>query len=123
MKIIITENQQKNLNSYIRRIDRMFHEYLEENWPEDELCDGPFSPEIWDKNEYGDVYDYFVNTNMKSLTGEILERLLTDKFGDEDYTSEEFIYEYRFVLDLLKKLGYEEKMGQYLYDVLENCEE
>jgi len=121
MKIIITENQQKNLNSYIRRIDRMYHEYLEENWPEDELCDGPFSPEIWGENEYGDVYDYFVNTNMKSLTGEILERLLTDKFGDEDYTSEEFIYEYRFVLDLLKKLGYEEKMRQYLYDTLSEC--
>jgi hypothetical protein len=121
MKIIITENQQKNLNSYLRRIDRMYHEYLEENWPEEELCDGPFSPEIWDEAQDGNVYDYFVISNSRSLTGEILFELLSDKYGDEEYTSEEFAYEYRFVRDLLKNLGYEEKMRQYLYDTLNNC--
>jgi hypothetical protein len=121
MKIIITENQQKNLNSYIRRIDRMYHEYMEENWPKDELCDGPFSPEVWDESEYGDVYDYFVKSNVRGLTGEILLELLPHKYGDKDYGIEEFSDEQNFVIDILKKLGYEEKMRQYLYDTLSEC--
>jgi len=121
MKILITEDQQKNLNSYIRRIDRLFYEYLEENWPKEELCDGPFSPEVWDETEYGNVYDYFVITNTKTLTTVILEELLIDKYGDVDFGYDVYSDEYKFILDLLRKFGYNEKMRKYLYDTLNEC--
>jgi hypothetical protein len=122
MKMIITENQQKNLNSYIRRLDRMYHEYLEQNWPKEELCGSPFSPELWDETKNGNVYDYFVKTNIDSLTSEILEEIFISKYGEEgDFGYDEYSGEHKFILDLLIKLGYEEKMRQYLYDTLNNC--
>ena len=123
MKIIITETQQKNLHQYLRRIDGLFYEYLQENWPPEELCNSPYADVEWNVEEYGEMSRYFVENNMKSIAVDITSEMVNVKYNTDLVDYDSFKKEYVIVMDILKQVGYEEKLELYLYSVIEKCHE
>ena len=121
MKIIITETQQKNLHQYLRRIDGLFYEYLEQNWPPEDLCNSPYADVEWNVEEYGEMSRYFVNNNIKSIAVDIASEMANVKGTIDLDGFDDFANEYSIVMDILKQAGYEEKLQQYLYSVIEKC--
>ena len=119
MKIIITEEQQNKLNSYLRRIYGFMIEYLDENFSQQDICDSPYSDEEWDKETFGNAEDHFVKQNLKSIIYHIAMKITDLEDGYPYYKS---VYEHvKTIEKLINEGGYEQHIRDYFNEALENC--
>ncbi len=119
MKIIITEEQQNKLNSYLRRIYGFMIEYLDENFSQQDICNSPYSDEEWDKETFGNAEDHFVKQNLKSIIYHIAMKITDLEDGYPYYKS---VYEHvKTIEKLINEGGYEQHIRDYFKEALENC--
>jgi len=121
MKIIITENQQNNLHKYLRRLDGFFYEYLQENWTPEDICDSPYGDLNLGTDKANEAISNFVERNMSHMASQFSIEMINLKGGNNIDGFYSLRQEYTTVRDILKQAGYEEKLKEYLYNTIKEC--